>query len=371
MPPLDAARRAALLDERHSLKNAQAGWIGVAGVFTAAAGFVAAPLLFAPLAAGSVIIAVLKRKENAVDRILEDPPRFDYEVRTQAHPRRYRTGMLGDDDLAVATDHVAVAALRVVAYLEAAVRADERGQGAGEHGREELEQAQLARAARAMERAQIAEVVLSSRLDELGIALAAFASDDRLSSLPTPSIGGRVNLPTRGLRALSRTGLVVSDLDLSVEIDERDEAGRSFGGPLPTRPFFDVALDVAQRTRELAAAGAQVARPVIDLPTSPRYADALAARRRGELDVASELLRAEAEVGSGDAMFELGVLARERGDLTDAKRWMTAAAALRRPYGTAIELEKLDLGEFGLIRDLGDFTLPQPPPRLDSGESDE
>lgn len=94
MASLPEEDKPSLLDEQKSLKDAQATWGGTLGVLSALVGVALSPAAAAaPIAIGSVLVAVLKRKQNAVDGILADPPRFDYETATRAHRQRYVLGV--------------------------------------------------------------------------------------------------------------------------------------------------------------------------------------------------------------------------------------------------------------------------------------
>lgn len=89
--------RPRLEHERYSLKKAQVTWGGTLGVLSAG-GMAFGPQVAAlPVAVGSVCLAVLRRKEIAVEMALNDPPRSDWEIATRARRRRYVPGALGED----------------------------------------------------------------------------------------------------------------------------------------------------------------------------------------------------------------------------------------------------------------------------------
>jgi hypothetical protein len=312
------------------------------------------------------MIAVLKRKENAVDRALDDPPRRDYSTRTRARPRRYVVGTLGTDDLSIATDAAATAVLRASAYWEALVRADERAMGARSRNQPDLEQERLAEAARLLDGALESGVVAAGKLSNLSIVWAAVAQsrDVRRASVgPRPEGEGAVDLRSllrpRARKAFERTGLVVDDLDVTVHVSRGDRA----------RPVEDQILESARRTRRLAqttrALGQQIhRRPTLEgtrTPESPgismaaltrgiewdwdvpeRDQDDLSAaeardvsaifelglveRDRGETSSAERLFRQAAARGNADAMFELSMIERDRGEFSSAERWLREAA---------------------------------------------
>lgn len=165
---------------------------------------------------GAISLTVLRRKQNAVERILADPPRFDYETSTRARRRRYIPGALGDDRLADATDQAALATLRAAAYLEASVRADKRSQGARIAGRANLVNWHLEEAHQLLEAGRKWSGQMAVALNVLAVTWAAFAVDSDLDGTPLPVEIPEGGLPLQGLESLARTGLVVNDLDLSI-----------------------------------------------------------------------------------------------------------------------------------------------------------
>lgn len=337
----------ALLDEQLSLKNAQASWGGTVGVLSIGLAF--NPLVVAlPLAVGAVSIAVLRRKQNAVERMLADPPRFDYEISTRARRRRYVAGALGDDRLAVATDQAALATLRATAYLEASVRADERSQGAQIAGRTDLVGWHLEEAHHLFEIGRKWAGEMAVALNVLAVTWAAFAVDSELDTAPLPTNIPEGNLPPPALEGLARTGLVFSDLDLLVGKPEEVRVvlapGHSTVG--------DIALDSATTTRALARSAEKVAvgrralprRAFEELaPSLPgEHRLALQAKERGDLNEAQRLLLPAAERGSVDAMFDLGAIAHATGDRPRAREWLDRAAAVGTPLPRIKYMKAID-----------------------------
>lgn len=324
-----------LLDEQKSLKDAQGTWGGILGIISALLGVVLSPAVAAvPIAVGSVTVAVLKRKQNAVDRVLADPPRFDYETATRAHRRRYVLGVLGDDRLAVATDQAAVATLRATAYLEASVRADERSQGARIDGHVDLADRHLEGARHLFELAMKWSGEMAVALNVLALSWSAFAVDSALDDLPLPDDVPAGVLPDQASATFDRTGLVTGDLDLQIG---QEEVRRVLAqGP---NSLGDVALESAVSMRELSQSGAQVARGRRALPQRAgvqaeplsKPAEYRVALQGGDLEAAKQRLLPAAERGSTDAMFDLGVLAHARGDRAEATVWLSQAAALSAP----------------------------------------
>lgn len=339
MPSLSDQEKPALLDEQQRLKNLRVSWNAWLAVFGyIAAEISTAPALIGPLAGVSIVSRVIiERQLNANERALDDPPRSDFQTPTKAHRRRYRTGFLGDSPLASATDAAAIAALRVVSYREAVVRADERAQGAALADHDDLEQERLIEATQLTERSRECERILAATLDVLGMAWAdAIVSEPQLREAEVPSFDNhRVNVPSEAWEALKGTGLVTADLEVADKIDmPLTLLGDDWIRP---RSLVDLAVVTAQNVRTLALASARVATQSEDLHVqlavlagsrrvmSEEYERALSAWDAGDRDKALALMQSAAEAGSPDAMFELGVLARDQGDYHDVQRWLRMA----------------------------------------------
>lgn len=370
MGALHEEDKPALLDEQQSLKDAQATWGGTIGVLSIGLAF--NPLVVAlPLAVGAISITVLRRKQNAVERILADPPRFDYETSTRARRRRYISGALGDDRLAVATDQAALATLRAAAYLEASVRADERSQGARIAGRTNLVNWHLEEARHLYEVGRRWSGEMAVALNVLAVNWAAFAVDSDLDDAPLPADIREGALPSQALEALDRTGLVVGDLDLSVG---RPNEARIVLGP-DRSTVGDVALDLATTTRTLALSAGKVAageralprrgfEEQALLPMSSEHRLALQAKESGDLDDAQRRLLPAAERGSVDAMFDLGAIAHLRGDQLGAREWLDRAAALSAPLPWVEYMKAIEQ-----LPD--DDQLPPPPIEIEGPDKEE
>jgi TPR repeat protein len=305
-----------------------------------------------------------------VERALADPPRFDYETSTRSHRRRYVSGALGDDRLAAAIDQAALATLRATAYLEASVRADERSQGARIDGRADLAAWHLAEARQLFEIGREWSGEMAVTLNVLAASWAAFAVDSDLDGVPLPADVLEEDLPPQAREALSRTGLVVGDLDLSIGGPEEARvlraAGRSTVGA--------VALDSAVATRALALSAGKAAgdaralpRRIFDEPgaalVTGDFLQAERARQRGDLIEAHQYLLQAADRGSVSAMFEIGVVAHEMGDIAQAREWLDRAATLAAPLPSVeykAALKQLPEG-YGLL----------PPPKGIEGPGDD
>jgi hypothetical protein len=326
-----------LLDEQQSLKSAQAMWGGTVTVLSTL-GALTLPAIFpaTPIIVGAVAITVLKRKQYAVERVLADPPRSDYQTATYAHRRRYIPGALGDSPLALATDQAAVATLRATAYLEASVRADERSQGARIDGHDSLADWHLEERANHFELALRWSGEMAVALTVLAYSWAAFAIDSGLGDVAIPT-----DIPERDFfpeerAGLERTGLVTHDLDLVT--GRREDVRQVLALGFST--VGDVALESAVSTRELSRATDQVARGTRALPERadqeaeqllPSAEEREEALRGVDLESAMPRLLPAAEQGSADAMFDLGLIANARGDHAAARNWLSQAAAVSAP----------------------------------------
>lgn len=355
-----------LLDEQKSLKDAQAKWGGTTAILSVIGAAIIAPaFIVLPVSVAAISVTVLRLKQNSVERLLADPPRFDYATGTQAHRRRYVPGALGSDPLAIATDQAAIATLRATAYFEAAVRADERSQGARIDGRADLAEWQLAMARNLFERGRKWSGEMAISLDALAVTFAAFAVGSPLDEAPLPDAIPEGDLSGQAREALSRVGLAIAGLDLSVGRPEETRIalgeGRSTVG--------QVALESAIATRDLARSANEVAAGERALPRgtmreleSPlREGHQRSAIARFDPEDRERLLPA-AERGSVDAMFQLGALAHEGGDREEARRWLGRAAELsapREPRSYMLEVKKWD-----------EQQLPASPKELEGPEDD-
>jgi hypothetical protein len=326
-----------LLDELASLKTAGVTWTGTLAALGELGQMGVSHLIVGPpLIVGTICLTVMRRKRIAVERLLADPPRLDFETGTRARRRRYVAGTLGDDRLAVATDEAAIATLRAAAYFEAAVRADERSQGAAIEGRAELAGQQLGQSRRLLEMGHMWSGEMAVALNAFAQSWAAYAVESELDDLALPE----ADLPPRELppearEALDRTGLVVGDLDLRVgwpaELDRRALVDASTG---------DLAIEAARTTRTLSWSARRVARGRRALPVRIGEAEALPPLLLPADDVAEveQRLLPVAEDGSADAMFELGSLAHDRGDRVEAAKWLERAARASAPRPRSVFL---------------------------------
>jgi TPR repeat protein len=322
--------RPALLDEREEVQNCQADWVGV----IAGAAFMGAiinPILI-PLAPAlaSVFVISLKHQENAINHILDDPPRLDYATETRARSRRYFAGRFGDSDLALATDAAVISTLRVVAYLEASVRADERAQGArlaGDDGSTRLrsEEALIFR-----ERARAADADRAVWLDTLSLAWASEWATTPGAPEAVPQGPPQVNVRSEIHSAARIAGMVTSRLTLpQTEQTQPERSPR-------------VIWEAVEATRRLArsaetffrGAPTPLAENFVTRRREPALPETLQQglvfREQGDLESAETQFRQAANAGSTDAMFELGSIAMQRENLPDAQDWFQRAMELTR-----------------------------------------
>lgn len=225
MPLLEDDAKPALLDEQLSLRNAQVGWAAVGAVLYPITAFIA----HAPSVWAAVMIGVLKRQENAIDRALADPARADYLTRTRPRVRRFNPNALGHDPLAEVTGQAALALLYGASYLDAFVRAEERALGAAEAGAEDVAAERLSEAGALLRRVRVSQGDVAAATDSLATGWQRWAGDFASTLSAAPSLledtesGARVfdfvaelDAPRREM--LQRTGLVVDDIDRQVVI---------------------------------------------------------------------------------------------------------------------------------------------------------
>lgn len=335
-----------LRDERYQVQVAQAGWIPVIAITSAAAGVIDPHLIAVPPALASVFVYSLKRQESAIENILDDPPRDDFATRTQAHSRRYITGRLGDSELASVTDTTVAATLKVTAYLEAAVRADERAQGAERAGSPHFAQARAREALIFRERARAADADRAVWLDALSIAWARWAAD------PEVQAAGDLYLDEEAFyrsiaEAVRATGLVVSDLP-------RPEIAASADSVTAT------VIVAAQKSRELARSGEAF------------FADARTSLAEQFVIRSLEVpVRSFPHEGgrSTDELFELGSSAALRGNTAEAVDLLGEAMRITRSeLPSRTKMVELDFDPALKLENRS--WLGPPPGELGTGESD-
>ena len=312
MPLLPDDAKPALLDEQMALRNAQAGW----GAVAAAIGPITGHLWCLPSAVCGVMVTVLQRQANAIDRALADPPRKDFSTRTVPRRRRYAAGQLGTEPLAVISDDAALATLQVVAYLEAFVRAEERAQGALADGFHDVAGARLAEAERYLEGARRSEALLADVLGAVGNEWASFAFDPEVSAMSASPrdtedesavVDVKRSLSGLARSLIRRTGLVIDDLNLAVPMQ-----ASSIGAPLQS-----LIINAAVNARELALSARTVSTRVSVPSIKPL--------RVAELETRPVPLELEDLPQTREYGF--GVIEQDRGNLKSAEAWFERAAA--------------------------------------------
>jgi hypothetical protein len=246
--------------------------------------------------------------------------------------------------LAVATDAAVVATLRVAAYLEASVRADERAQGAEAAREEGVARTRLEEAFIFRERARAAEADRAIWLDALSVTWADWATAPGVFEPPVAREPARLDIRPLYRAAASRAGMVISKLSLP-----QPEPAEARQGPTAILEAVSSAKKLARssevffRDAPSTLAGDFVARR--REPALPEgYQQGVIAREEGDLERAESLLIGAANAGSTDAMYELGSIAMLREDLTGARKWFRRAmdltrAELRRPAHRVMTLK--------------------------------
>lgn len=194
---------------------------------------------------------MLERNKIDMERILNDPPRDDFDVPVRARPRRFHSERMATTDVEVATAEWTRCVLLRCAYLEAAVRAEERAQKGRLSGARNALQRRLDEGRRATERARdVADLVVSASRDatlEWATALERgrdqFRSRDAVSGLASsPVIYAKSVLSPDTVAYVKSTGLVINDLSPVVSI-----------GRAEIRSVDDLPQAVARRFRTYAA----------------------------------------------------------------------------------------------------------------------
>lgn len=156
----------------------------------------------------------------------------------------------------------------------------------------------------------------------------------RADDLPVPDYVPAGGLPPGARDAFDRTGLVTEDLNLRVDQEEVRRVLEPGPGSLG-----DLALESAVTMQELSVSSAQVSRGRRALPRRTgvqaeplsHAAEHGVALQGDDSAAAKQRLLPAAEQGSTDAMFDLDALAHARGDRSEARVWLSRAAALNAP----------------------------------------
>ena len=220
-----------LLDEMRTIERAQALWTLIGALTGASLGLAVAPLAAAVAGPAALCVYALQLNKIDVNRILNDPPRPDYEVPVRARRRRF-TARDVQSPIEVATAEFVERVLDSSAYLEAAVRADERGQEALAVGDHVQFQRRLFEGGRATERAAVAADRVAAASDRLSDAWSSSTDPDlalgdpALRAAVTRGMRGQVDaigvFPTEALAYVARTRLVTEHLRPVVRVNAAD-----------------------------------------------------------------------------------------------------------------------------------------------------
>jgi hypothetical protein len=230
MPFTPDAAKPPLLDEIAAIRKAQALWtlLGATGGSSGLA--LLGPIGLAVAGVAALCLYALEINKIDLDRILNDPPRPDFDVPVRARRRRFDPTFMQTPVERAGAEFV-TGLLDLSAYLEAAVRADERAQAAIGAGATGEVQARMFEGQRATERAASAGEDVAITASTLAAAVSsdpAFATVGsliRASSVGGSSLGdvdAIELLPPEALEYVRRTTLVTTGLTPIVQITSSD-----------------------------------------------------------------------------------------------------------------------------------------------------
>lgn len=230
MPFTPDTAKPALLDEVATIEKHQA-LLTLIGASVGAAGLVVAPIAVGVAGPAAVCLYVLQLNKIDTNRILNDPPRVDYDVPVRARRRRFDPGHM-QSPIESATAQFVERVLDRLAYLEATVRADERAQHALSIGDDAHFQQRLLEGQRAADRAASAAERLSRAADEFASTWSSSPAFDAalggaaLRAAVTRGMRGEVDavrvFPSEALTYVARTRLVTAGLRPVVRVTARD-----------------------------------------------------------------------------------------------------------------------------------------------------
>jgi hypothetical protein len=253
----------ALLDEVAEIEKKQALWVLIGALTGFGAGLVVAPLAAVIGGPAALCVYVLQREKIDVNRVLNDPPRRDHEVRVRARQRRFEPPS-PQTPVEGATAEFVRHVLERSAYVEAAVRADERAQRAlkvGDHfhARRRLYEGQraadrAAAAARSVARASDELAFAWSTSPEVDLALGDPAQRAAITRGMRGNIEARAVFPPEALDYVARTKLVTEGLKPIVRIraNDADAVAADPRGTIRTRTatYASVTVRATRRFRE-------------------------------------------------------------------------------------------------------------------------
>ena len=220
-----------LLDEVRKIERAQALWTLIGALTGATLGLAVAPLAAAMAGPAALCVYALQLNKIDANRILNEPPRPDYLVPVRARRRRFEAQQM-QSPIERATADFVDRILDLSAYLEAAVRADERGQEALTAGDQINLQRRLFEGQRATDRAATAADRVSAASDRLAdvwsssLDLDQALGDPALHAAITRGMRGQVDaisvFPPEALAYVAQTRLVTAGLRPVVTVTAAD-----------------------------------------------------------------------------------------------------------------------------------------------------
>jgi len=231
VPFTEDTAKPALLDEIATIEKQQAVWTLIGALTGAVAGFVVAPIAAGIAGPAALCLYVLTLDKIDANRILNDPPRADFEVPVRARRRRFDPRHM-QSPIEVATAEFVERVLERSADLEAAVRADERGQQALRAGDHARVRQRMFEGQRATDRAAAAADRVARASDDLALAWSFSAAldealgDPALRAAITRGMRGEVDavgvFPPEALAYVARTQLVTEGLRPTVRVRAAD-----------------------------------------------------------------------------------------------------------------------------------------------------
>jgi uncharacterized protein YegP (UPF0339 family) len=255
MPQVTEAAEPALLDERENAQNLLATWttVGIGMTYGASQN----ALVFGLPAALCALMGLTTKKHiNALQRALDDPPRADYLVPTRKGHRRFDPAPLGDSSLARTTAGAVREILETSALLDAAVRAEERAQGAQLAEAGDAQALRATEAQRLMRRALASHANLATALTPLAFEWQSLSQD--LPEVQTPELSLDADaitvdllrdLPEDSQRLVRETGLSVAGIDTRAQVLAEQVR----------RPLRESVTRISTQTSQLAASASRVA----------------------------------------------------------------------------------------------------------------
>jgi hypothetical protein len=228
-----------LLDDIAEIQKQQALWVLLGATAGPGAAAMLGPVGLVISGVAALLVYVLEINKIDVDRALNDPPRPDFAVRVRARRRRFDPSHM-QSPIELAAGRFADGVLDLSAYLEAAVRADERAQTATRVAEFDQQQARLFEGQRATARAAEAGERVARDAFKLADALASDTNLAALLPVIRRSVASRswqhpldatTTFSPEALAYVRRTTLATSGLTPTVRVTESD-AEAALANPL-------------------------------------------------------------------------------------------------------------------------------------------